>query len=254
MSGHIPTTLRHPALGLLVGVTLALTSCSSPSSTAPSEVPPDPSSAASASVSATSTPDTAVTPAPAAVAATLSVQDLGGDWVEYSGEVRGADGAAVCLTELDDMVDAENRAESPMLQRGDRLAFVQTVSWVFPDVATAKAFVDWRLSDAFAQCRQTELAAGPPSDPPGFVVVDAVYPGDGTTPYQGTVGLLLEHEVDGARQLSGWYRHHSYLLGTTVVDVFEQQGGSEGDPADLVERVQKEISAAMDLLIARVPG
>lgn len=153
------------------------------------------------------------------------------------------------------MVAKSNLAESRILQRGDRSRFVQSNSLVFPDAATAKAFVAWRLTDAFAECRRAELEddnAG--AQPRGFIVVDSVVPGDGTTPFEGSVSLRPEVEVDGARQVSGWYQHNLYLKGTTVIDVFEQQGGLEGDPEDLSERMRSEIDAAMLRVLGRVAG
>ena len=52
--------------------------------------------------------------------------------------------------------------------------------------------------------------------------------------------------MSGARQVSGSYQHNYYLKGATVIDVFEQQAGLAGDPADLSDRMRFSTSAPIN--------
>lgn len=254
-----PVRLRRVFVVTLLGASLALASCAGSTTSGPAVSVATAASTAVSPSAAVTTPTASAAPSasPEALAANLTTADLGSAWQRYpsSSPVYGDQNVTACPNPLDERIVKGNQAESPILQRGDRSRFAQSNARVFPDAASAKAFVVSRLTDAYAECRRAELQAGiAAAQPRQFVVVDSVVFSDGKGAYQGSITLRAEVEVSGARQVSGSYQHNYYLKGATVIDVFEQQAGLAGDPADLSDRMRDEIDAAMVLVLARVRG
>jgi len=253
--------VRRASAAVLLATVLGAASCSGTTggatdATAPTSIPSSTTTTPGPGSTAPNGTDAPVTPSAEAVAANLTIADLGPEWIVYPSDAPlSGDDDEPCPTELDDVVDDANRAESGVLQLGDRTRFVASDSWVFPDIASAQAFLASRLSDTYAECRRADLEEGADErEPRVYVVVDAVVPSDGTVPYQGTVGFAAQEEVDGVRQAIGSYQHNYYLEGTTVIDVFEQQFALADDPPDLSERVRGEVDAAMIIVVDRVTG
>lgn len=242
------TRARRVVVAACIGVLAACSgggsSASSTSSSGSSASPP-PSTASSSS-----NPDAAI-----AAAATLTAADLGPRYVvdtpaqpAASLDACSTAGGSNPLTAL----PLSSSQLGALLHRDGTKWYINSFATVFPDEASAQAWMALRAAPAFVECLRAEIEAGQKKANPQVSVETRTNTSDESGAHD-TYQLRFD-DGSGIRDANGQFDRYALRHGRVVLLIGVDVATSSTDPADVQQTFGDDFNGAIDAALARLPA